>query len=206
MAESGLAPRSALAGIMRPGVVGAQRTPGVTVAERINLQMVGLATAVHQVPAVIEAMQAEWRITLPLVPRYVEGHGLAAVWAGPQHWIILAEPGDNLLANLHARLVGLASLTEQGDGRCVLRVDGPYVREALAKLLPIDLHPRAFAEGDAALTVAAHIHVHLWQVDARPTYDLAVFRSYAASFFAALTAAAAEYGLRSGDFGGQPEL
>jgi sarcosine oxidase subunit gamma len=157
--------------------------------------MVGLGAASHRVPAVIEAMQAEWRLALPLVPRYVEGHGLAAVWAGPKRWILLAEADANLLARLHARMAGLASVTEQGDGRCVLRVYGPCVRAFLAKLLPIDLHPRAFAEGDAALTVAAHMHGHLRQIDARPTYDLAVSRSYAVSFIAALTAAAAESGV-----------
>jgi sarcosine oxidase subunit gamma len=195
MANSGLAARSPLTGILRRGVIGVQSAPGVNIAERINLQMVGLAVAAHQVPAVLEAMQAEWRLALPAAPRYVEGERLAAVWAGPQQWIVMAEPGENLLATLNARLQGLASLTEQGDGRCVLRVHGPCVREMLAKLLPIDLHPRAFSAGDAALTVAAHIHVHFWQADARPTYDLAVFRSYAASFLAALTAASAEYGV-----------
>lgn len=195
VAESGLAPRSALAGVIRPELMGSQQRPGVIIAERANLQMVSLAVTAPHLPAVFEAMQAEWRLTLPVAPRYVEGQGLAAVWAGPEHWVILAEPGEDLLAILQSRLGELAALTEQGDGRCVVRIHGPSVRETLAKLLPIDLHPRAFAEGDAALTVAAHIHMHLWQVDARPTYDIAVFRSYAGSFFAALTTAAAEYGV-----------
>jgi methylglutamate dehydrogenase subunit D len=195
MVDSGLAARSALAGIIRPDVVGMPLMSGVTLTERINLQMIGLAAASHRVPAVIEAMRAEWRLALPLVPRYVEGHGLAAVWAGPQRWILLAEADADLLACLHARMAGLASVTEQGDGRCVLRVNGPCAQASLAKLLPIDLHPRTFSEGDTALTVAAHMHVHLWQIDARPTYDLAVSRSYAVSFFAALTAAAAEFGV-----------
>jgi len=195
MVDSGLAARSALAGIIGPGAIGAPGAVGVTIAERINLQMVGVVTAAEHVPVLSEVMQAEWRLSLPLTPRYVEGQELAAVWAGPQHWIVMAEPGESLLSKLQARLGELASFTEQGDGRCVVRVHGPRVRDALAKLLPIDLHPRSYAESGAALTGAAHMHVHLWQVDARPTYDLAVFRSYAASFFAALTAAAAEYGV-----------
>lgn len=195
MAEPGLTARPALAGIIWPCVIGAKHAPGVTITERVHLQMVGLATAAYRVAAVSEAMQAEWQASLPLAPRYVAGEGLAVVWARPQLWIVLAEPDENLLVRLRHHLGGLASLTEQTDGRCVLRVHGSCVRKMLAKLLLIDLHPKAFSEGGAASTVAAHMHVHIWQVDARPTYDIVVFRSYAASFFAAMTTAAAEYGV-----------
>src|SRR5215472_14660330 len=159
MAEPGLTARLALAGIIWPGVIGAKHTPGITITERVNLQMVDLATAAYQVAAVSETMQAEWQVSLPLAPRYVAGQGLVVVWARPQHWMVLAEPGKNPLVRLRSHLGGLASLTEQGDGRCVLRVHKLCVREMLAELLPIDLHPKAFSEG-----VAAQMHVHIWQV------------------------------------------
>jgi methylglutamate dehydrogenase subunit D len=45
-----------------------------------------------------------------------------------------------------------------------------------------------------AMTAIAHINVHLWQVDEQPTYDLAVFRSFAVALWEWLTAAAAEFG------------
>ena len=58
----------------------------------------------------------------------------------------------------------------------------------------IDLHPRVFRPGDVALTAIAHIGVQLWQLDDGPTYELAVFRSMAMSFWSWFEGAAAEYG------------
>jgi methylglutamate dehydrogenase subunit D len=65
--------------------------------------------------------------------------------------------------------------------------------------LAIDLHPRAFATDFAAATSVAHIAVLLWQVDDRPTYEFAVPRSYALSFWHWLHASAGEYGLECAD-------
>jgi sarcosine oxidase gamma subunit len=44
------------------------------------------------------------------------------------------------------------------------------------------------------VTVVSHMATHIWQVDAIPTYELAVSRSYASSFSRWLLAAAAEFG------------
>ena len=59
----------------------------------------------------------------------------------------------------------------------------------------IDLDPRAFAPGDAAVTSIAHVGAHFWQLDAAPTYEFAVFRSYSAAFWEGLVEAAAEFGV-----------
>jgi sarcosine oxidase subunit gamma len=61
--------------------------------------------------------------------------------------------------------------------------------------LTIDLHPSAFATGFAAATNVAHIGIVLWQLDDRPTYEFAVPRSYALSFWHWLEASATAYGL-----------
>ena len=103
-------------------------------------------------------------------------------------------PPGELEARLAAVFAGLASVTEQSDGRTVLRISGPKARDTLAKGLPIDLHPRVFRSGDTGLTVAALIGVQIWQIDETPTYEIAVFRGFARSFWHFLTEAAAEYG------------
>jgi heterotetrameric sarcosine oxidase gamma subunit len=77
----------------------------------------------------------------------------------------------------------------------VLRIGGPRARAALAKGCPLDLHPRAFGPGDTAVTAIAHVGVQLWQLDDAPTYELAVPRSMAKSFWTWLSASAAEFGL-----------
>jgi sarcosine oxidase subunit gamma len=64
----------------------------------------------------------------------------------------------------------------------------------LAKGLALDLHPRSFGMGDAALTSVSHLGVQLWQVADAPVYRLLVVRSYFGSFWRWLAASAAEYG------------
>jgi sarcosine oxidase subunit gamma len=84
---------------------------------------------------------------------------------------------------------------DQTDGRSILRVSGPCVRDVLRKGVTLDLHPREFGVGSTALTLVGGIDVHLWQIDERPTYDIVFYRSMTGSFWNWLVAAAAEYGL-----------
>ena len=84
---------------------------------------------------------------------------------------------------------------DQSDARAVLRLSGranPQRRSPRA--VCIDLHPGVFRPGDVALTAIAHIGVQLWQLDDGPTYELAVFRSMAMSFWSWFQGAAAESG------------
>jgi len=91
-----------------------------------------------------------------------------------------------------------AAVCDQSDGYAVLRLTGPMLRSALSKLIPIDLHSRAFKAGDVASTVAAHMGVTLWRLpdaDGALVVDIAVFRSLAGSFWHALAQSSAEFGL-----------
>jgi sarcosine oxidase subunit gamma len=97
--------------------------------------------------------------------------------------------------DLSERLGHAASVSDQSDARAILRLSGPRARDALAKGLAVDLHPKAFGPGDAAQSVIALIGAHLWQIDDAPTYEIAVFRSYAGSFAEFIAASAAEYGI-----------
>ena len=87
-----------------------------------------------------------------------------------------------------------AMVADQSDGRCVLRLSGPKARQVLAKGIGLDLDPRIFKPGDVAMTLAAHIAVQIWQMDDKPSYEIAMFRSLAGSFWHWLAASAAEFG------------
>jgi sarcosine oxidase subunit gamma len=100
---------------------------------------------------------------------------------------------------LLAPLADLAALVDQSHGRTLLALTGSRVRDALAKGVSVDLHPRAFRPGDVASTLVDHIPVLLWQLDDRPSYEFAIARSLAQSFWQWLTAAAGEYGLQFAD-------
>jgi sarcosine oxidase subunit gamma len=123
---------------------------------------------------------------------------LDLIWAGPQQWLAISE--DRAAPERLARaLEGLAAVSDQSDGRAVLRLSGPKLRDTMAKGCPVDLHPRAFRPGDTALTAIAHIGVQLWQLDEAPTFEIAVFRSMAGSFWRWLSGSAAEFGLEVRD-------
>lgn len=141
-----------------------------------------------------EAMAAAG-LTLADAPRMSAGAGLEAIGTGPGRWLVLAAGpgGAELGARLSGMAAGLAAITDQSDANLVFDISGPKVREALAKGVALDLHPSAFATGDAATTLVSHVGVTLWQREA-DTFRFAVARSFAPAFLRWLTAAAAEYG------------
>ena len=131
--------------------------------------------------------------------RELDGDTLTVLGIAPGHWWIESASSARSADDLQTMFVGSASVFDLTDSRVVFEVSGPRIRDALAKMLPIDLHPSVFRPGDVAVTIASHIGVTLWQTsDAQtagaPQYRLAVARSYAASFWRGFVASAAEYG------------
>jgi heterotetrameric sarcosine oxidase gamma subunit len=194
-----LATRSALAGVAVPGRSGrADREPGVLLHERVDVGIATLAARKGQAAALAAAVQRIYGVALPDGSRHVAGDAAGFIGTGPRQWLAVSTRHANgaLADDLARHLKGLASISDQSDGRAVIRLAGPAARAVLAKGLPIDLHPRVFTTGSAATSVAALMGVTIWQVDDAPTYDLAVFRSLAGSFCSWLVDSAAEFGCR----------
>ncbi|TSD90095.1 hypothetical protein FFK22_004150 [Mycobacterium sp. KBS0706] len=139
-------------------------------------------------------VRSRYGLDLPTMPKRVEQGGLALIWSGPGQWLAVAEDGRDLARELADAAGAFAAVSDQGDGLAVLRVAGPHARDALIKGVGLDLHPRAFGPGDAAVTVIAHIGAQLWQLDDGPTYEIAIYRSFAGSLWRWLEASAAEFG------------
>lgn len=173
MAEP-LVARSALRAHVAPET--AASAPGVILRERSGLTLVSVAAFKGRHGELEDAVRAAYGIDLPTSPRRVASGEVAFVWAGPGKWLATSTGGADFSALP-------AAVADQSDGRSVLSVSGDKAQETLATLIAIDLHPRAFGPGDAALTHAASIAVHLWQTDDAPTYEIAVFRSYAATLW-----------------------
>ena len=171
---------------------------GILVSERSGVALASLIARRGRLDALRAAIRDAWSADLPLRPRVVEGDGASFVWAGPERWLVASgvRAPDELVGVLRGRAEGLAAVCDQSDGRVLLRVSGPFARDVLAKGIPIDLHPSAFPVGSTAITMAAHIGCQLWQVDDTPTYDLAVPRSFAASFRHWLADATAEFEIK----------
>lgn len=131
-----------------------------------------------------EAIGAALGLQAPGRPALHRGpDGLALIGTGAGTWLAYSEDAPPLWAEgLREQLAGIASVSDQSDGYCVVRLSGEGARTALQRGAAIDLHPAAFGPGSAATTVIAHIGVILWQVDDRPTYEVATFRSFSDSF------------------------
>ncbi len=199
MSDGPLPACTALAPAVRIGRFGELAgEPGVTMREVAAFGMVSVTARKDRAAPLAETVNAAFGIHLPATPRREAAGDLAFIWSGPNRWLAVAQrqSTQDLAERLAASLAGLASLAEQGDGRALFHIAGPRARDTLAKILTIDLHPRAFRIGDTAVTGAAHLEIQIWQIDESPTYEIALFRGFARSFWDWLTRSAAEYGFR----------
>lgn len=199
--SSNLMPRAAFADlpIAAPG-------SGVIVQERDSLGIASVLAKRGQQDALTKRIREHFGIELSPGPKRSAAGDYAFIAMGPNTWLATGEAtGNAFVTSLTDALGEHAAISDQTDGQAVLRVSGPKARNALCKLVPIDLHPRIFRSGDVAVTVAVHIGTTLWRLDDDPNgqsvFEIAVLRSLAGSFWTALSESAAEFGLK---MNGQP--
>lgn len=194
---SDLTQRSSLFGIPIPGHHGADAAAGVTLTPRNDLALATVIARRGQHDRLAQRVRDTFGLDLPATPRRAEAGPTAFVWSGAGEWLACAEGIEpaTFEGRLRSELAGLASVSNQSDGRTIVRVSGPRARDMLAKGVMVDLHPRAFGPGDVAVTSIAYIGAHLWQLDAAPTYELAVYRSFGVSFWRWLIETGAEFGV-----------
>lgn len=133
------------------------------------------------------ATERAFGTALPRLPRIVSGGALDFVWCGPERWLVFAAgrqaaDAGGVEALLEPVFRGLASVSDQSGSRVLIELSGVKAPDVLARGLPVDLHPRTFGPGHAALCRASYVPLLLWQRNADPTFVLAVPRSYAEGF------------------------
>ncbi|HML91192.1 sarcosine oxidase subunit gamma family protein [Methyloceanibacter sp.] len=193
---SNLESTSALHGFAAPGRYGKRDgDAGVTASERKNLGLATIAARKGQEAALKAAIQSAYGADLPDGSTSAVGKGVRFIGIGPGQWFAVSDSLANeaLADELSTKLQGLASIADHSSGRAVMRIEGPAVKDALAKGLAIDLDPRVFVDGAAATSTLSHMGVLLWRDG--DAYDVALFRSVGGSFWGWLRASAAEYGL-----------
>ena len=170
--------------------------PGdVAVGERTGL---GIATLMARGggTARLAEQVAELGVALPDGPRALVAGDVTIVGTGAGTWLLLsAGAGSCWAADLAHAYRDVASVADQSSGYAVLRLSGEGARALLSRGAFLDFHPDMFAPGAAAVTLIAHMGVILWQRDAAPTFEIALFRSLAESFWHWLESAAAGAGL-----------
>ncbi len=119
----------------------------------------------------------------------------AMIGIGPGNWLFVGdEVGPGTVPALADALSGFASVFDQSSGYAILSIEGAAASALLGKGAYIDLHPASFPPGRAAVTAIAHIDAILWRVS-RTAYEIAIFRSYAGSFWHWLMTASAAMGI-----------
>ncbi len=117
--------------------------------------------------------------------------GRAALWLGPDEWLLLAPEGDvpDLAGALDDALAGIThSLVEVSDGFVALWLRGEDAALTLSAGCPLDLDLAAFPPGMATRTVLGRIGITLWR-RAAEDWHIEVARSHAAYARAFLTEA-----------------
>lgn len=184
MAEAMLAAREPFADCLPPGRFGALGgAPGVVIRP---MRLAG-AVALFGADAARDALDGIG-LGVPEPRRWTEAGEWRAFWIGPERWLVLG-PADA------AQVLAGPATVDQSDARAMLRLGGERARDLLARLVAVDVHPRAFGPGDVAVTQAGHLGCIVWQIDAAPSFGLAVARSYAGSLAHWLIEATAEFGL-----------
>ena len=186
--------RGGLDAVARTGRFGREGEAGVTLTVRPPGAQVLVLAHKGQGRTLIETIGARG-VTLPPTGKVHLGRDVTLVAMGPGQWLaVSATTTVDRITALFAPLASACTLVQADDARTLIEVAGPAARDTLSKLLTIDLHPRAFRTGDAAVTLAGTLTVTLWQAEDTPRYVLAVARSFAPSFWHWLTESAAEYG------------
>lgn len=128
-----------------------------------------------------QAAQAAAVARLPLEPLTVDEGEPAALWVGPDQWLIVSEtrPAEAVLADLAARLVGiLHHASDASDALALISVEGSAVRSLLAMLSGIDYDAASFPHGRCVRTRMAKVAVLVRAVGAE-RFELYVDRSVA---------------------------
>jgi heterotetrameric sarcosine oxidase gamma subunit len=141
-------------------------------------------------------VRERYGIDLPVGPRRAKSGNLAFIGIGVNTWLATSDKELDGFAKAVRDVVDeSATVSDQIGAYQVWRLTGQPVRDVLAKLVSIDLHPSVFTAGCAASTSGSHIPVTLWCPAENPgSIELAVPRSYGHDFGHLLAENAREFG------------
>src|SRR6476660_6509475 len=119
----------------------------------------------------------------------------AALWLGPDEWLLLAEEGDAALivGQIEAALAGTHhSCVDVSHRGCGFVVKGPQAATVLNHGCPLDLSHASFPVGMCTRTMFEKAEIVLWRVE-KHAYHLEIERSFAPYVWNMLVEASEEF-------------
>ena len=145
---------------------------GTTLAERDLGPVTSIAAFPGKLPEVNAGLQT-LGLTFPAPNRFTQTADARLVWTGPDQGFLIGTPAP---ANLPA------AITDQSGGWTALSLTGTVAADALMRLAPLDLHPKAFPPGSAARAPLGHMNMVLIAAD-HHEFLILIFRSMARTAF-----------------------
>ncbi|WP_296745015.1 sarcosine oxidase subunit gamma [Mesorhizobium sp.] len=203
MAEFSWNTQSPLESALVPGHHGATATQGgVTLEELRDISLVQVMARRGRTAETAKAAKKVFGIEPPTSPSAAASRHATLIWSGPDQFIAFsARSGDDQFSRLSEAFAGVASLSDQSDGRCLIRIGGPSARQALAKFCSLDLDDAAFPLGAAATTSIDHTAMNIWRevdgTDGLAVFNMLVFTSFADSLWHTILDSCLEYGVQA---------
>ena len=179
----------------------AAQTPGIVLSEVRDFDLVLIFARRGQWAATAKAIKTHFGAAAPTTPKAVGSEDTTIIWSGADQVMALSPRRDTTppLDRLQGAFAGIASLSDQSDGRALIRISGPDARKMLAKISSLDFDDAVFPVGTAASTSVDHTTVNLWRsadaADGSPVFNLLVFSSFAESLWHTILDSSAEYGV-----------
>jgi len=121
-----------------------------------------------------KALGGTFPLPLPDQPcRSTNEAGCAALWLGPDEWLLIAPPGTRI-----APEGSLASCVDVSHRNCGLVIAGPRGANLLNAGCPLDLDVSTFPQGMVTRTLFGKAEIVLWRT-AADTFHLDLWRSFA---------------------------
>ena len=121
-----------------------------------------------------------------------EGEGRAALWLGPNEWLLIGDGADaaDIGGVLESVLDGTAhSLVDVSNRQIGLVASGPAAARVLNAGCPLDLDLKTFPVGLATRTLFDKVEIVLWR-RAETTFHIEIWRSFAPYLASSLAEAA----------------
>lgn len=136
----------------------------------------------------VDALNRALGIGLPTAPKTsARERSLAALWLGPDEWLLIDAEHDPLDALRSAAV--LHSAVGISHRNVAIEVAGPQAAETISGGCPQNLLPEVFPVGACSRTVLGKVEVVLWR-ERRDAFRVECWRSFAPYAFAFLSASA----------------